>query len=114
MKKMRGRADIRHRVMPVARSGQQSCITLGTRARKRLALAVPLAFLTLTGCVQTRYVTVYCLDKNQALPSEPPKISDKLTGKADEDLRIVTGSAIRLRAWGVGLQGILEGCRSPN
>lgn len=68
-------------------------------------------FLFLSACTTTRYVTVPCISKDQALPAEPPKVHDKLTGKADEDLRIVGGSAIRLRAWGEGLQGILEGCR---
>jgi hypothetical protein len=67
--------------------------------------------LALSGCVSTRFVTVYCVGEVQALPSEPPKVKSELTGEADKDLRIVAGSAVRLRAWGEGLQTILEGCR---
>lgn len=67
--------------------------------------------LALTGCATTRYVTVPCLTKDQALPAEPERVKSRLTGQADQDLRIVAGSTIRLRAWGSGLQSILEGCR---
>jgi hypothetical protein len=42
--------------------------------------------------------------------AEPEKIRGRLTGAADKDIRIVAGSAIRLRAWGSGLLGVLEGC----
>jgi hypothetical protein len=72
-----------------------------------------LAALALTGCATTRYSTAYCLSHDQALPAEPPKVKDKLTGQADRDVEIIAGSAIRLRAWGEGLQTILEGCREP-
>lgn len=74
-------------------------------------IAMAIILLLLTGCATTRYVTVPCVSKDQVLPAEPPKVADKLTGKADEDLRIVGGSAVRLRAWGRGLHSILEGCR---
>jgi hypothetical protein len=67
--------------------------------------------LALTGCATTRYVTVPCISRDQQLPAEPERVKDKLTGQADKDLTIVAGSAIRLRAWGEGLQTILEGCR---
>jgi hypothetical protein len=67
--------------------------------------------LALTGCATTRYVTVPCISRDQVLPSEPERVKNKLTGQADKDLKIVAGSAIRLRAWGEGLQTILEGCR---
>jgi hypothetical protein len=67
--------------------------------------------LALTGCATTRYVTVPCISHDQQLPAEPERVKDKLTGQADKDLKIVAGSAIRLRAWGEGLQTILEGCR---
>lgn len=73
--------------------------------------------LGLCGCAQTppvRYAPVYCLSHDQQLPAEPPKIHNLLTGDADKDVGIIGGSAIRLRAWGEGLQSILEGCRQPN
>ena len=70
------------------------------------------AMLALSACTTTRYVTAPCIAKDQALPAEPERVKPRLTGKADEDLRIVSGSALRLRAWGSGLQGILEGCRA--
>lgn len=79
--------------------------------KPRTILLAALGFVTLAGCQTTRHVTVYCIGKGQALPAEPPKIRDKLTGRADEDLKIVAGSAVRLRAYGQGLRTILEGCR---
>jgi hypothetical protein len=89
--------------------------------------AVILALLDLTGCATTRYQTVYCVQRDD-LPTaeqcanhtakhpelcEPPKVHSQLTGHADSDIGIIAGSAIRLRAWGEGLQTILEGCREP-
>jgi hypothetical protein len=84
---------------------------LHTRHLARPALL--LVALALTGCATTRYATVHCIGKDQSLPAEPPRIKSQLTGEADKDLRIVAGSAVRLRAWGEGLQTILEGCREP-
>jgi hypothetical protein len=77
------------------------------------ALGTLTVLLLTSGCAttQTRYTTVYCLSHDQQLPAEPPKIHDKLTGDADKDAGIIAGSAIRLRAWGEGLQSILNGCR---
>jgi hypothetical protein len=98
----------------VARSGRLSRITLGTRARKRLALAVPLVFLT--ACTQTpqvRYVSTPCLTQlqlDQIKSQEPPKVHDQLTGDASHDVGPLAGSAIRLRAWGEGLITVLSGC----
>jgi hypothetical protein len=77
------------------------------------ALAITCVALALSGCATTRYSRIYCLTHDQALPAEPEKVGPQLTGRADEDLRIVAGSAIRLRAWGEGLQQVLEGCREP-
>lgn len=71
------------------------------------------AALALSGCVSTRYVTSHCLTADQVIPAEPPKIAPLLTGRADADARTLAASAVRLRAWGQGLAGILEGCRSP-
>ena len=79
---------------------------------KRLAL-YGIAVVALTGCTTTRYVKVPCLTPQQLeqqRQAEPPKVHDKLTGKADEDVRTIAGSNVRLRAWGVGMLGILEGC----
>jgi hypothetical protein len=76
-----------------------------------IALALTIIALALSGCQTTRYVTVPCLTKDQTLPAEPDRVKDRLTGKADEDVRIIAGSNIRLRAWGSGLRDILEGCR---
>ena len=74
-------------------------------------LVITLAAALLAGCQTTRYVTVPCVGKDQVLPAEPPKIANRLTGKADEDVKTIAGSAVRLRAWGSGLRQILEGCR---
>jgi hypothetical protein len=85
----------------------KSCVT----PHKLLLCA--LAYIALAGCATTHYATVYCLSHDQQLPAEPPKIKDKLTGDAATDVGTLAGSAIRLRAWGEGLQTILEGCREP-
>jgi hypothetical protein len=79
--------------------------------KRFLTSAMLIGGLVLSGCTTTRYVTVPCITKDQALPAEPPKIADRLTGKADEDIRIIAGSNVRLRAYGQGLRTILEGCR---
>jgi hypothetical protein len=80
--------------------------------------AIPLAVILLTlpagMCTTTRYVTVPCVTGEQyekLKSAEPPKVGDKLTGRADEDIKPIAGSAVRLRAWGHGLLGVLEGCR---
>lgn len=80
---------------------------------KRLAL---IALLALSACAtgKDRYVTVHCVTPVQwqeLHEAEPPKVADKLSGKADEDIKVVAGSAVRLRAWGQGLLGVLQGCR---
>jgi hypothetical protein len=78
--------------------------------RKLFATA---ALLALSGCATTRYVSVPCLTKDQLAErksAEPPHVSDKLSGKADEDVKVIAGSAIRLRSWGEGNLAILEGC----
>ena len=75
---------------------------------------VPLLLLaTLAGCQTTRFVSVPCLTPEQLAEresAEPPKIADRLSGKADEDIRIIAGSALRLRAWGSGNLDVLRGC----
>jgi hypothetical protein len=73
--------------------------------------SVVLLVILLAGCATPRYVTIYCVGKDQQPPKEPERIGGKLTGRAQDDLKIVAGSAIELRAWGQGLNQILEGCR---
>jgi hypothetical protein len=73
---------------------------------------VILTMLAASGCAHTRYVTVSCIAKDQALPAEPERVGPKLTGQAQVDFRIVAGSAVELRAWGRGLSDILAGCRA--
>lgn len=84
------------------------------RARYYTRPAVVAIALALSACApHPRYISTYCLSHDQQLPAEPPKVHDKLTGQADKDIGIIAGSAIRLRAWGEGLQDILEHCREP-
>lgn len=74
-----------------------------------------LASMLVTGCTTTRFITRDCVSKEQVeqlRQAEPPKVGPSLTGRADEDLKIVSGSAIRLRTWGRGLISVLEGCSS--
>ena len=80
--------------------------------RAMIRFPIIMAALAASGCATTRYVATPCIAKDQALPVEPERVKHRLTGKADEDLRIVSGSALRLRVWGQGLNGILEGCRA--
>ena len=70
------------------------------------------AALALAGCAHQPLVT-QCLTREQLAElkaQEPPKIRDKLTGRADEDIRIIAGSNLRLRSWGGTLMGVLEVC----
>ena len=87
------------------------------RGRARFAgrlFKLALAALALSGCATTKYATVYCLSHDQQLPAEPPKIRSELNGDAAHDVGPLAGSAIRLRAWGEGLQSVLNGCREPS
>jgi hypothetical protein len=80
---------------------------------KRAALLA----LALTGCAHVRYVQTYCLTRSQyeqLKQSEPPRVHDRLTGKADIDVGTLAGSAIRLRAYSDGLLQVLGGCVDPN
>lgn len=72
-----------------------------------------LACMLLTGCQTTRFIRVSCVTKEQLAELQakrPGKIRDRLTGKADEDLRLVTGKLVRVEAWGDGLLDVLGGC----
>lgn len=78
---------------------------------RRLTLCA-LAF-ALCGCTTTKMVPVPCLSREQLeeqRKAEPPMVGDKLTGRADEDIKPIAGSAVRLRSWGRGMLGVLEGC----
>lgn len=75
--------------------------------------ALLLAALALSGCVTTKYVTRSCITPaqlEQLKSAAPPKVRDKLTGKADEDVRILAGSNIRLRSYSDGLIEVLKVC----
>ena len=85
---------------------------------KRTLAFAAVVMLTLPAgmCVTTRFVTVPCVSKEQydgLKDSEPQRVKDRLTGKADEDIRTIAGSNVRLRAWGGGLLGIIGGCVDP-
>jgi hypothetical protein len=74
-----------------------------------------LASMLITGCTTTRFVRVPCLSPEQLeerRKAEPPLVRDQLSGRADEDIRIIGGSAVELRSWGRGNISILEGCAS--
>jgi hypothetical protein len=79
--------------------------------KKTLLIA---ALFALSGC-QTRFVTRSCISPEQfkeLKAQEPPKVADKLTGRADEDIRPIAGSAIRLRGWAHNLLDVVELCAS--
>jgi hypothetical protein len=74
---------------------------------------IPLAALALAACVTTKYVPTYCITAEQLAElraQRPQAIRDKLTGKADEDIRTVTGKLVRVQAWGDGLLDVLGSC----
>lgn len=78
--------------------------------------ALPLIFLLLAGCQTVRYQRVYCLTPQQLeklKADKPGKIHSQLTGKADQDIRPITGRLVRVEAWGDGLLTILGGCVAP-
>ena len=88
--------------------------TLTPPRRLSRCLFGALLLAALAGCSTTRFVTVPCLTQEQLAErqkAEPPKVSDRLSGNAGEDIKTIAGSAIRLRAWGLGNLQILEGCR---
>jgi hypothetical protein len=78
-----------------------------------MRLAIVLAALALSACVTTKYVPTYCITAEQLAElraQRPQAIRDKLTGKADEDIRTVTGKLVRVQAWGDGLLDVLGSC----
>lgn len=81
--------------------------------RSGKALLVMAAVLTLTGCA-TRPLISSCLTREQyeeLKRQEPPLVKGRTEGmKADEALPIAVGSAMRLRAWGQNLLGVVEIC----
>lgn len=81
-----------------------------TALRRATLLALTLA---LASCATTR--TTKCVTKEQyeeLAAGEPAKVGDQLTGDAAQDIKPISGSAIRLRAWGRGLLDVLGGCVS--
>lgn len=78
---------------------------------RRVALSC-IAALALAGCA-TRPLVVSCVTKEQLAElkaAEPPKIREKLTGRADEDVRLIAGSNLRLRSWSETLLGVITVC----
>jgi hypothetical protein len=69
--------------------------------------------LVLSGCATTRYVTIHCVTPEQyqkLKDAEPPRVGDKLTGQAQDDLKTIAGSTVELRTYSEGLLGVLGGC----
>jgi hypothetical protein len=78
-----------------------------------MRLAIVLAALALSACVTTKYVPTYCITAEQLAElraQRPQAIRDKLTGKADEDIRTVTGKLVRVQAYADGLLDVLGSC----
>lgn len=70
------------------------------------------AALALAGCA-TKPLMVSCVTNEQLAElkaAEPPRVKDRLTGKADEDIRVIAGSNLRLRSWSETLLGVIEVC----
>jgi hypothetical protein len=83
------------------------------RAPIVLALFALSACQTTTPAIEVREVEVpvpvRCVDPEQ-VPAEPPRVGDQLTGRAVEDLLIVSESALLLRKWGQEMAALLRGC----
>jgi hypothetical protein len=82
---------------------------------KRSAALFLITYLC-SACTTIRYQPVYCITKEQLAELQaqrPQAIRDKLTGKADEDLKLVTGKLIRVQAWSDGLIDVLGACTKP-
>ena len=71
-----------------------------------------LALLASLSACQTTRIPVPCIAKDQQIPEEPRRVNDDLSGKADEDIRVVTGSLLRWQAYGRGLREVVEVCRA--
>jgi hypothetical protein len=77
-----------------------------------------LALLALTGCAHTThlYTPVYCISQDQYTKlksAEPEKIGSKLTGKAQDDLKLIAGNDVELRRYSDDLLGVVGGCVDP-
>lgn len=88
-------------------------------------MKVPFFFfslLALSGCATapkppTRYIPVPCVSQDQLTQlqqAEPEKVGSKLTGQAQEDVKTIAESAIKLRDYANGLLGVLGGCAGDN
>jgi hypothetical protein len=80
------------------------------------SFAAILITLMCSGCVTTRYQRVFCLTPQQLeklKADKPGKIHDQLTGKADQDIRPITGRLVRMEGFADGLVTILGGCTGP-
>lgn len=78
--------------------------------RKLLLIAAAVA---VSGCAHTRYVTVHCVtaEQHQKLKdAEPERIGGKLSGQAQDDLKIIAGNNVELREYSHGLLGVIGGC----
>jgi hypothetical protein len=77
----------------------------------RKLICLSLATIALAGCQTTRTIIAPCIGKDQAIPAEPDKLAPRLTGRADEDVRILAGGLIRWQNYGRGMRQIVESCR---
>lgn len=85
---------------------------------KKLIILLP---LLLAGCgifqkPETRYVHVYCVTAEQykkLVDAQPKKVGDRLTGQAQDDFKLVAGSAVALRYYSDGLLEVLGNCVGP-
>ena len=76
-------------------------------------LLLTVAAIATSGCVTTRYATVHCVTPEQyqkLKDAEPRKVGDKLTGQAQDDLKIIAGNNVELREYSHGLLGVIGGC----
>lgn len=76
----------------------------------------PLA-LALSACAPRPVATIYCVSPTQLQKlkdAEPPKVGGKLTGQAQDDLKIIAENTVLLREYGEGLLGVIGGCVDPN
>ena len=76
-------------------------------------LSIALAALALSACAPHPVAIVHCVTPEQYQKlknAEPPKVGSKLTGQAQDDLKIIAGRTVELQSWGEGLLGVIAGC----
>ena len=101
-------ADLAHRCA----AGFRAAVSGGVQGGVDNVLKVAALALLVSACApHPKLVPTPCISKDRALPAEPDRVGDKLTGNAGEDVKTLAGGLIRWQAYGRGMREIVESCR---